>query len=83
MSVMGQACVIVYYTYIKDYAEQSNDYPLILAIFLAALVILITAFGRVYLGVHSIPDLVGGFFFEVRGDCKELAAAKMASGTVA
>eukprot|EP00045_Choanoeca_perplexa_P005181 m.43942 g.43942 ORF g.43942 m.43942 type:complete len:497 (-) comp12978_c0_seq1:24-1514(-) len=65
MSVMGQACVIVYYTYTKDYADQSKDYPLLLAIFLALIVVVVTAFGRVYLGVHSIPDLVGGFFFEV------------------
>eukprot|EP00045_Choanoeca_perplexa_P005182 m.43947 g.43947 ORF g.43947 m.43947 type:complete len:461 (-) comp12978_c0_seq2:24-1406(-) len=64
MSVMGQACVIVYYTYTKDYADQSKDYPLLLAIFLALIVVVVTAFGRVYLGVHSIPDLVGGFFFE-------------------
>jgi membrane-associated phospholipid phosphatase len=68
---MGQACVIVYYTYTKDYADQSNDYPLLLAILLATLVVVVTAFGRVYLGVHSIPDLIGGFFFEVRGDFGE------------
>eukprot|EP00730_Choanoeca_flexa_P017126 TRINITY_DN8204_c0_g1_i1.p1 TRINITY_DN8204_c0_g1~~TRINITY_DN8204_c0_g1_i1.p1 ORF type:complete len:456 (+),score=95.21 TRINITY_DN8204_c0_g1_i1:158-1525(+) len=63
MSVMGQACVIVYYTYIKDYAGD-EDYPLGIAILLAATVVFITAMGRVYLGVHSIPDILGGFLLE-------------------
>eukprot|EP00043_Microstomoeca_roanoka_P027501 m.14749 g.14749 ORF g.14749 m.14749 type:complete len:427 (+) comp7690_c0_seq1:59-1339(+) len=58
-AILGQAAMIIYYTHKVDY-EGKNDYPLGLAIGLAAFAVISTVAGRVYLGVHSLPDLAGG-----------------------
>lgn len=42
-----------------------NDYPLGPALALATFVTGFTALGRIYLGVHSIPDIVGGIVIEI------------------
>eukprot|EP00911_Craspedida_sp_UC1_P002356 UC1_evm2s1767 len=60
-AVLGHCLVIVNYTMSADYdGRGSSEYPLASAIFACACVLFCTAFGRVYLGVHSLPDLIGG-----------------------
>ncbi|EGD82450.1 hypothetical protein PTSG_03097 [Salpingoeca rosetta] len=60
IAVVGQACIVVYHTHRMDY-EGKGDYPLLFALAVATFVVVCTTAGRVYLGVHSIPDLIGGF----------------------
>lgn len=59
MSVMGQACIVVWYTWRMDYAGQ-DTYPLGLAVAIAAVLVAVTAVGRMYLGVHTSTDIIGG-----------------------
>eukprot|EP01147_Barroeca_monosierra_P009330 gene9330-1597_t len=59
IAIVGQAAIIVYETYQQDY-EGKGEYPIRFALATSALVIFCTTAGRLYLGVHSVPDLVGG-----------------------
>eukprot|EP00047_Mylnosiga_fluctuans_P015628 m.48014 g.48014 ORF g.48014 m.48014 type:complete len:424 (-) comp6012_c0_seq1:76-1347(-) len=59
MAIMGQAVIVVVYTYREDYAG-NGQYPLLFASFIAFMTTLVTALSRVYMGVHSIPDIIGG-----------------------
>lgn len=59
MSVAGQAAMIVWYTWREDYAG-AGEYPLGLACVIGALLVTMTSIGRLYLGVHTITDVLGG-----------------------
>lgn len=59
MAVMGQAVTIVVFTFRKDYAGR-GEYPLLMACAIAILFIVVTGASRIYMGVHSLPDVVGG-----------------------
>jgi len=63
MSVMGQACIIVWYTWRIDYVGEKT-YPLEFAMMIASIFVAITAVGRLYLGVHTSPDILGGLVLE-------------------
>jgi hypothetical protein len=63
MSVMGQACIIVWYTWRIDYVGE-RTYPLEFAVLMASLAVAVTAVGRLYLGVHTTPDVFGGLILE-------------------
>ena len=52
--------MVVYFTYMEDYAGK-NQYPLLFALCVASLLIASTFFGRVYYGVHTFIDTIGGF----------------------
>jgi membrane-associated phospholipid phosphatase len=54
--------MIVYVTYTKN---MDGSYPLLLALTLAALVIMSMFFGRVYYGVHTFVDTMGGLLLSL------------------
>lgn len=58
-AVLGHCATILYFTYRTDYAGK-GEYPLVAGVCICLFILFCTAFGRVYLGVHSVPDLIGG-----------------------
>ena len=52
--------MVIYYTYHADYAG-THEYPMVFALTIAAVLIMSTFFGRVYYGVHTFIDTIGGF----------------------
>eukprot|EP00051_Salpingoeca_urceolata_P005937 m.78978 g.78978 ORF g.78978 m.78978 type:complete len:421 (+) comp14607_c0_seq1:148-1410(+) len=64
LAVMSQAFMIVVFTYEQDYAGK-NQYPLGIAVAIAFAFTAITCMARLYLGVHCVPDLIGGFIIFV------------------
>ena len=51
--------MVVYFTYVEDYAGK-NQYPMLFALSIASLLVISMFFGRVYYGAHSFIDVIGG-----------------------
>lgn len=60
MAVMAEAAVVV--VHCRRYSLILED-ELTAAVGISVLLLVCTATSRVYLGVHSVPDLIGPFFF--------------------
>ena len=56
--------MVVYCTYMEDYAGKNAD-PVLFAIGVAIVFIASTFFGRVYYGVHSFIDTIGGLVLAI------------------
>ena len=59
LAVTMMAGVVFMYTWRQDYAGR-GEYPVLFAFSITCTIVLLTMFSRVYAGVHSVPDILGG-----------------------